>query len=520
MGARGVVAAGHPLTAEAGARVLREGGNAVDAAIAAVLTSCVTESPLTGLGAGGYMLIHEGSETVVLDFFVAVPGLDGAERSSELVPIPVYFTPDVPQVFHIGAASCGVPGTPAGLAAAAARFGSVPLADLAAPAAALARDGVRVNPEHAFFLEILAPILTHYEEAARIYAPRGGIIGAGDDFVFTELGDALERFGTEGAEPFYRGDVARAIVAEVRDRGGTLGLDDLAAYEPIAREPIEVAFRDRRVLTNPPPSSGGILIAYALALLERLGECGTERIVGAMESAQAARSEDFLAGLLEDGFAARFLDRERIAQAAERVARALESGAGPVSPIADDALGSTTHITAVDGEGGCASVTCSNGTGSGLIVPGTGVHVNNMLGEQDLNPHGFHRHAPGVRLPSMMSPSLILNGDELEAGLGSGGSNRIRSAILQTVVRLLVDGDDVADAVVAPRVHFEDGAVQAEPGVDEGALRRLEERGYEVARWEALNVFFGGVHAVARDPSTGDLSAGGDPRRGGAVAVA
>jgi gamma-glutamyltranspeptidase/glutathione hydrolase len=146
--------------------------------------------------------------------------------------------------------------------------------------------------------------------------------------------------------------------------------------------------------------------------------------------------------------------------------------------------------------------------------------VNNMLGEQDLNPHGYHRHEPGIRLPSMMSPSIVLNGDELEAGLGSGGSNRIRSAILQTLVRLLVEGQSVADAVVAPRVHFEDGAVQAEPGIDEAALERLGERGYEVTRWSAHNVFFGGVHAVARDPATGELSAGGDPRRGGAVAFA
>ncbi len=519
MSARGVVAAGHPLTAEAGARVLREGGNAVDAAIAAVLTSCVTESTLTGIGAGGYMLIRDRGEPVVLDFFVAVPGLDGAERGSELVPIPIYFTPDTPQVFHIGAASCGVPGTPAGLVAAAERFGTVPLADLAAPAAALARDGVTINPEQAYFLEILAPILVHYDEARAIYAPEGHILGVGDRFVFAELGDALERLGAEGAEPFYRGDIAVAMSAWVREGGGTLGTDDLAAYEPIARAPVEASFHGRRVLSNPPPSSGGILIAYALALLERLGECDTERIVGAMEAAQAARSEDFLAGLWEDGFAERFLDPERIARAADAVAAAREQGAGPRS-TPNDALGSTTHITAVDCEGGCASVTCSNGTGSGLVVPGTGVHVNNMLGEEDLNPHGFHRHAPGERLPSMMSPSVVLRGDELEAGLGSGGSNRIRSAVLQTVVRLLVDGDHVADAVVAPRVHFEGGTVQAEPGVDEAALDRLSERGYEVARWAAQNVFFGGVHAVARDPVTGELSAGGDPRRGGAVAYA
>src|SRR5262245_38040842 len=147
MGQRGVVAAGHPVTAEAGARVLREGGNAVDAAVAAVMTSCVTESPLTGLGAGGYMLVHTGSETTVLDFFVAAPGRGEFGRRSELLPIQVHFTAESTQVFHVGAASCGVPGTPAGLERAIDRFGTVPLAELAAPAAALARDGVEMNAE-------------------------------------------------------------------------------------------------------------------------------------------------------------------------------------------------------------------------------------------------------------------------------------------------------------------------------------------------------------------------------------
>jgi len=517
MSARGVVAAGHPLTAEAGATVLLEGGNAVDAAIAAVLTSFVTESPLTGLGAGGYMLVHDGERPVVLDFFVAVPGLDGTARSSELVPIPVYFTPGNAQTFHIGAASCGVPGTPAGLVAAAERFGSVGLADLCAPAAALAREGVVVNAEQAFFLKILAPILANYDEAAAIYAPRGDHLGTGDRFVFAELGDALERLGAEGAEPFYRGEVATAMAAWVRERGGTLGVDDLAAYEAIEREPVATGFCGRTLLTNPPPSSGGILIAFALALLERLGEYDTEQMVVAMEAAQAARSEDFLEGLRSERFAERFLDPARIAATAERI----QAGERPQPPPEPDGrLGSTTHITAVDRNGWCASVTCSNGTGSGILVPGTGVHVNNMLGEQDLNPYGFHRHEPGLRLPSMMSPSIVLDDGELEAGLGSGGSNRIRSAVLQTVLRLVVDRDPVAAAVVAPRVHFEDGTVQAEPGIDEEVLLRLEARGYPVVRWDERNVFFGGVHAVARDSRTGELGGGGDPRRGGAVALA
>jgi gamma-glutamyltranspeptidase/glutathione hydrolase len=518
MAIRGVVAAGHPLTADVGARVLREGGNAVDAALASVMTSFVTESPLTGLGAGGYMLVHTEPEPVVLDFFVAVPGADGSERRSELVPTPVYFTEEIPQIFNIGAASCGVPGTPAGLVEAQRRFGTVSLAELAAPAAALARDGVEVNPEQAFFLSILAPILTAYPEAAAIYAPAGNILGAGETFRFTDLGDALERLGAEGAEPFYRGEVAAAISDWVLERGGTLGREDLAAYEPIAREPVHAAFRGRDILTNPPPSSGGILIAFALDLLERLEVTGLEEVVTAMEAAQAARTEDFLEGLYQEGFAERFLAPERLAAEAQRAVARL--GPRPGSRGPDEALGSTTHITAVDGDGRCASVTCSNGTGSGLIVPETGVHVNNMLGEEDLNPHGFHRHTAGRRMPSMMSPTVVLRDGELELGLGSGGSNRIRSAVLQTVLRLIVDGMAVQEAVDAPRVHFEAGAVQAEPGADESALARLEQRRYEVVRWSERNVFFGGVHAVARDPATGELRGGGDPRRGGAVAIA
>jgi len=500
MSSRGVVAAGHPLTAQAGAQVLREGGNAVDAAVASVLTSFVTESPLTGLGAGGYMLVHAGGEAVVLDFFVAAPGAEGIERGSELVPIPVHFTPESSQVFHVGAASCGVPGTPAGLEHALRRFGSVALAELAAPAARLAREGHVVIPEQAYFIAILEPILTHYPECAAIYAPDGNLLGAGDTIVFAELGDGLERLGAEGAAPFYRGEIAARICDWVLERGGTLGHADLAAYESIARRPVRAGFRGREVLTNPPPSSGGILIAYALELLDRRDPVGLEDLVEAMRIAQGARTESFLEGLYEDGFSERFLSRAR-REAADR-------------------LGSTTHITAVDEAGRCASVTCSNGTGSGLVVPGTGVHVNNMLGEEDLNPHGYHRHPAGRRMPSMMSPTVVLAGGELEAGLGSGGSNRIRSAILQTIVRLIGDGLAVDEAVVAPRVHFEAGSVQAEPGVDERALERLAAAGYEVFRWPDRNVFFGGVHAVAREPATGALHGAGDPRRGGAVATA
>jgi gamma-glutamyltranspeptidase / glutathione hydrolase len=520
MAIRGAVAAGHPLTAEAGARVLREGGNAVDAAVAAVLTSFVTESPLTGLGAGGFMLVHDPErEDVLLDFFVEVPGRSRGGRRSELEPIPVYFTPESPQIFNVGAASCGVPGTVAGVAAALERFGSVPLAELVREPARLARDGVEVNAQQAFIFEILAPILIHQPEGAAIYAPEGRILGEGEVFRFGELGDALERFGAEGPDPFYRGETARLVSEWVGERGGTLGADDLAGYEPEVRSPVRARYAGRDVLTNPPPSSGGILLAFALALLDRAGSSDLASVVAAMEEAQDARTEAFFHGLYEDGFTERFLAPERLDEAAARVRDGRRPSApGMAGP--DDRLGSTTHITAVDGEGRCVAVTCSNGSGSGVIVPGTGIHLNNMLGEEDLNPLGFHVTPPGSRVPSMMSPTVVLSDDDLELGLGSGGSNRIRSAVLQTIIRVIADGMDAQEAVSAPRVHFESGAVQVEPGTDEHGLDVLAERGFRLVRWTERNLFFGGVHAVARDPATRELSGGGDPRRGGAVALA
>jgi gamma-glutamyltranspeptidase / glutathione hydrolase len=519
---RGVVAAGHPLTAEAGAQVLREGGNAVDAAVCGVLTSFVCESQLTGFGAGGFMMVHEGGESTLIDFFVAAGGADGVERKADLVPIPVYFD-ETPQIFNCGAASCGVPGNPAGIEYVWKRWGSMPLERLAKPGVELGRDGVQLTAAAEYFHEILHPILVSTPESAALYTPEGRQLVEGDVFHYPEMADALERFAAEGAEPFYRGETARAVCDWVRERGGTLGMDDMAAYEPIERSPVTASFRGHEVLTNPPPSSGGILIGYSLGLLERLGETsGVEELVAATEAANARRSGDFHEGLHDPEYVRRFLETD-LDDVAERIKEGDWVGGhggagGPADP--PDRLGSTTHLAVIDGEGNCASVTCSNGTGSGVVVPGTGVHVNNMLGEEDLNPQGFHRIPPGRRVSSMMSPTMALRDGEVVLGLGSAGSNRIRSAILQTSVRVLEQGMDAEEAVVAGRLHFEAGTVQAEPGVDDASLDDLERRGVPVVRWKRKNLFFGGAQAVRRKPVSGELSGGGDPRRGGAVAFA
>ncbi|MBI5106232.1 MAG: gamma-glutamyltransferase [Solirubrobacterales bacterium] len=482
----GVVAAGHPVTAEAGASVLRAGGNAVDAAVAACLASWTAEPLLTGPGAGGYLLVAgAGVEPTLLDFFVAAPEPGDPDA---LLRAECSFG-DAMQVFHAGAASCGAYGTTAGLEEAVRRWGTLPLADLAAPAARLAREGVPLSDKQAFVFEILEPILVSDPDGSAVFAPGGRLLRTGDLFRSPELAETIERFGADGAAPFYTGDLAAAVVAHVGERGGTLRAEDLAAYRAEPREPARVRYRGREVLTNPPPSAGGTLLALSLALLDRrtAGPPGPEDLVAAMEEAQAARTPAFDAGLAEPGFLDRFLAAN---------------------------LGSTTHVSVVDEDGLACGVTCTNGEGSGLVVPGTGIHVNNIMGEEDLSPRGYFTAPRGRRMPSMMSPTAVLGEGGIELTLGSAGSNRIRSALLQTIVAVVDHGLEARAAVEAPRLHFESGVVYAEPGIDLGGL---EAAGREVARFRGLNLFFGGVQAVERDRRTGALTGAGDPRRGGAA---
>jgi gamma-glutamyltranspeptidase/glutathione hydrolase len=357
----------------------------------------------------------------------------------------------------------------------------------------------------AFLFDILSPIFRSTPECSELYTPGGELLREGDEFRFPELGDLLERLGSEGPGFLYSGDVAGACSQWVLERGGLLTREDLAGYEVAEREPAGVTYQGRRVLTNPPPSSGGILIADALGILERLERPhGPDVIAEVIASTNRARDEEFLAGLGQEGYLERFLRKDAL----DNVATEVRSR-----------LGNTTHISVLDAEGACASVTCSNGSCSGVVVPGTGMHLNNMLGEQDLNPLGYHRHEPGARVPSMMAPTVALRDGRPEVALGSAGSNRIRSAILQTLLAVVDHGLPAEAAVARPRIHVEGPEVEAEPGVDEGALGQLEQGGWTVRRWAEQNLFFGGVQAVARNPETGELSGGGDPRRGGFAEV-
>jgi gamma-glutamyltranspeptidase / glutathione hydrolase len=514
---KGAIAAGHPLTAEAGARVLAEGGNAVDACVAAAFASWVTESPLTGPGAGGFMLVHRAGDrsTRLLDFFVAAPGRglrDGERREMEAVNVA--FADGALQTFRIGAAACAVPGAVAGLAEAHRLYGRLPWAVLGAPAAELARAGVELGPAQALLHRVLDPILRSGEEGRRIYgADRAPGVGA--RISMDDLAGTLELLAEGGPDIFYRGGLARQISAHVLERGGRLTEEDLATYRVVRRRPVQAAFRGHEFVSNPPPSSGGVLIALALRALDRLGPSppresaeGTARLAELFGETARARDRAFSRALDRGGLAARLLAEETVAALAARVATGASRHVSEPT-----ALPSTTHISVADAEGNAVSMSASTGSGSGVVVPGTGVHLNNMLGEEDLNPHGVEAR-PGRRLTSMMAPSVVLRRGRPRLVVGSAGSERLRAAILQIVLNVVDHGLAVGEAIAAPRLHLDGSRLHLEGGFPAATADELETLGYEVVRWRELNLYFGGAACVLVD-DTGELSAAGDPRRGG-----
>lgn len=516
MTARGVVAAGHVETARAAQIVLADGGNAFDAALAAMCAACVAEPVLSSLGGGGFLLAHDVSgRTVLFDFFVQTPRRSPTGEL-DFCPILADFGA-AQQEFHIGFGSIATPGVVKGLFQVHRELGFMPLARIVEPAAALAREGVEINRFQAYLFQIIGPILSASKASRAVFhSPEDSsrLLGEGEIFRLPDFADALEALAREGADLFYRGEIARTIERDLGQNGGALTRDDLEAYRVEDRTPLELRYRGARLFMNPPPASGGILIAFALELLKdfEIHELGfgsaacLSLLARVMEQTNKARLESRFQE--EAGGEARLLEPELV-EAYRRALRGRPS-----------ASRGTTQISVIDAEGNAASLTLSNGEGCGYLVPDTGIMLNNMLGEEDINPLGFHRWPPGIRMCSMMSPTLIFGPETRIAATGSGGSNRIRTAILQVLVDLLDFGMAVEEAVESPRIHFERGLLSVEPGFEERELAKLLAEFPEHRLWQERNLFFGGTHTAAFDAARGTFAGAGDSRRGGAVLMA
>lgn len=499
---KGAVAAGHPRTAEAALQLFELGGNAFDAALAGLAAACVVEPVLTSLAGGGFLLARPaGRPATLYDFFVQTPRRR-RPADTEFYPVVADFGP-AQQEFHIGAGAIATPGTVRGLVECHRLLGRLPLREVVAPAISYATEGVVINALQAYIFGVVAPIYRATPAAAALY---GGEALHGEGCVFhqPELADTLAWIGAEGDAPFYHGELAQRLVEHADACGGHLCAEDLAAYTVIQRAPLQHRYHDADVLTNPPPSAGGLLIRYALQLLagQKLGAetFGSHRHLHALAAAMAHTNLARDDGLLH-----------RSARHREMLDACLDAiGKRPLNPRG------TTHISTIDAAGNAAALTLSNGEGCGHLWPGTGIMLNNMLGEEDLNPGGFNRWPCDTRVSSMMAPTLAEQPQRLIA-IGSGGSNRLRTAILQTLSNLIDFAMPPERAVEAPRIHLERGHLDIEPGFPPDALARLVEDYPTHRQWTTHNLFFGGTHTVIWDGR--QFSGAGDPRRGGVFRV-
>lgn len=514
----GVAASGSAEVSRTAVDILEAGGNAFDAALGALCTASIAEPLLVSLGGGGFLLaLREGSAPRVYDFFCQTPGRHRPEAELDFYPIMANFG-TAEQEFHIGMGSIAVPGIVAGLFEVHRELGRMPLADIMHPAIALARDGVRVDAFHHYIIRILRPIMQATPESFALYqspARPGRLIREGESLRNPAAADALAELIAGGPDLFYRGEWAQQLAGDCGERGGQVTREDLAGYRVVQREPVVFRYRGARVAINPPPSPGGCLVAFALGVMSDWDSAaaawGSEahalNLLRGMRAASVARHRYHMETGLDDAQMDVMLGEETI--------REWQRG------LDLNALFSrgTTHISVADRQGNIASLTASNGEGCAYVLPGTGIMLNNMLGEEDLNFGGFHRWRPDTRLASMMSPAVAELPDGTRFALGSGGSNRIRSAVTQVLSNLLDFGMDPEQAVGAPRIHLEGETLSIEAGYAPETLGALISAVPRHHLWPERNLFFGGVHTVSIRHG-GVFDGAGDPRRGGTVAFA
>ncbi len=492
MSMTGGIAAGHQETAHAGAEILADGGTAVDAAIAALLTACVCEPVLASPAGGGFAMVSDGGPATCLDFFVHTPKSPTGPRHQGLKEVEADFG-GVTQAFHIGPGSVATPGFLPGLFALHERFARLPMTRLAEHAVRLAKGGYALSTFQAGLTRIVEPILTATDDARALFTSNGELHGANEMLTNGALADALEALAREGVRLATEGEIAAAMLEAAS--GGHLSDDDLRSYQPLWRTPLTRTLSQPQqdntlqMATNPPPSAGGGLIAAILATY--------------------ADGDSY--------------DPLGFAQALDQVDRAWRKAGKPIGfddktmagQPAQVAQRGTTHISVIDKDGMAIAVTVSNGEGNGTIVPGCGFMLNNMLGEDDLLADGPGSWEPDKRLSSMMAPTIAADNKGGLLALGSGGSNRIRSAMAQVLLRWGIHGTALEEAIRAPRLHVEEGRLDVEPGLDPEPLQQAFETHHV---WDASSMFFGGAHGVERRVNTDErfsLEGAGDARRDG-----
>jgi gamma-glutamyltranspeptidase/glutathione hydrolase len=489
---KGTISAGHELTAKAASEILKIGGNAVDAAIAAMFASFVVEPCMSSAGGGAFANVLFNDKVRLYDFFCQTPRQKRPVSEVEFFPITVDFG-DATEDFHIGRGSVAVPGTIAGAFALHRDFGSIPMKELVQPAIEFAKNGFKVVPFQYLDFQLLESILRVSDISKSIYFnDKNELKKVGESQAMPQFADFLDFISREGEAAFYKGEIARKTTDDQIANGGYLTREDFEKYEVILRQPLHFNYHEHQILTNPLPSTGGSLMALMMMNLEKVTD-------NHLSKAHILNLNKTLETVANYG--------KLPHQLAEALTENLKKH--------NSKYGSTTHFNIVDKDGNAVSLTCTNGEGSGYYIENTQVQLNNMLGEAALVPQGFHNWIPDARLSSMMAPTIVLDAaDQLKTVMGSGGAGRIPSMIMQ-VIHLLVDYNLSPEAAVkSPRVHLMGNHFNIEKeGFEE--LPNKTELEQELVLFNQKSLFFGGVHSIVKEK--GKLVAVADERRDGAI---
>ncbi len=514
----GVVSCGHKKTTESAKIILENGGNAYDAILAAHFSACVTEPVLASLGGGGFLTAHTSSgKSITYDFFTQTPH-SKRQKNIDFFPISANFGSGINQEFHIGMASIATPGNIKGIFKIHKDLGSLPISEIIKPAVLLARKGVLVNKLQDYIFNVVSPIYKSNDQILSLYQSKkikGELIKRGEIFKNSDFANFLEELAKEGDRLFYEGEVAEKILKDSKEKGGHLTKKDFKKYRVEIRKSLKFNYKNSQFITNPPPSSGGILIAFSLALSEKFKLSKNKfasfqylkLLSEVMEKTNSARRKHLDKKLFDKEIIGKFLDPNLIKKYQREISQTINK------------LGGTTHMSVIDAQGNIASMTITNGEGSAYVIPKTGIVLNNMLGEEDLNPSGFGKWKKNKRISSMMAPSILLSENNINYAFGSGGSNRIRTALLQFILNSIEFKMNLDSAVQSPRIHFEKNELHIEKGFKKQEVEKLAKIYPKLKKWKEKNLFFGGVNVASFNKNSNKFKGACDKRRNGASII-
>lgn len=463
------IAAGHKTTRDVARLILDNGGNAIDAAIAAYLTMFISEPAMASAGACGFAAVHTANgENKILDFFSQTPGSKNLSQDPDFYPVNIQFEDDSEE-FHIGLASATVPGAIAGIHALHDRYGTIPLKELYYPAIQKCREGVALDKFQAYDIFLLTNILNQDSQGRKVFFENEKIKKENDIIRMDKAADFLDFLSLEGSDAFYKGEIARSICQDCEERGGYLRRSDFENYKVHIHDPLLINWDSYTIGIPGFPSIG----SYGLSLYFGLTQKKSWSDAKALKfTAETIRNKNKVLKVLTELY--------------------------PETPISwhDQLFASkgTSHFSIIDNLGNAIALTSSIGEGCGYFIPGTQMHLNNMLGETYLLDGGAHSWQPNVRLNSMMCPTLVFKDKELFMVSGSGGASRIPVAITQVIKNIIIHDMHLTEATEASRIHYQDGFLH----IESGYMHPVDESAYNIKRWNSKSLFFGGVNSVAK----------------------